>query len=591
MQIPSVTGLPLSRLKAPISRERNTGDAETAGFGQVTTRTTPAPRSTDRPGVSLPALPFYSNSSGNPNTLVVSATLNPQRVESAQNGFRQSIRNRLEDLSERVGALLGEGDFTTRNTRISIPEVLNVTPGNQTPLDQFNFSSTRLSSGQVLASDRFTSGSALNLNGSFGINGVTVTVESMDGLSNIRDKINRGEDTNGNGILDGPEDLNANNQIDIIDVEGSEQGPGKFIVEDINGNGVLDPDEDRNNNDRLDGGTEENRVVAGLTNDRLILSSETGGTSAIALSDPDGVLLALGFFELNAKGRPIQKEAQFDFDRQTPTNLNTTPQTASLEINGVTQESDTDDFTESIEDAVVELKKTSDNDIEVRVVFDSENAVEQIISIADDFNRVIRETRRVEEGNPPVVDDPEITRVQNTLTQGTDEGSDSKDASAPEDILNTFDRITPPVSGQPLKDAGVLKFGEFFISDSAQSIEDGIRTEPPENTSLLPDLFKKIGIRFLEDETLEIEKPVLEEAFQNDFDQVRDLFFNEATGLLPQIQEKLEGLLNTDFGPLALSSDPAESTTQPPTNQFNQLRAVIDSLDQLNQERNLLAIV
>ncbi len=591
MQIPSVTGLSLSRLKSPIPRERSTGGVETAASVQDTSRIASSPRSPDRPEVSLSALSFFPGSSGNPDTLIVNPTLNPQRLGSTQNGFRQSIRNRVADLSDRVSALLDAGDFTTRNTRVSRPDVLNVTPGNQTPLDRFNFSSTRLSSGQVLASDQFTSGSSLNLSGRFRLNGVTVTVESSDGLSNIRDKINRGEDTNGNGILDGPEDLNANNQIDIIEVEGSEQGPGKFIVEDINGNGVLDPDEDTNNNDRLDGGTEENRVVAGITDDRLILSSETGGASAIALNDPDGVLLALGFFELNAKGRPIQKEAQFDFDRQTPTNLNTTPQTASLEINGVTQESDTDEFTESIEDAVVELKKTSDKDIEVRVVFDSENAVEQIISLADDFNSVVRETRRVEEGNPPTVDDPEITSVKNTLTQAPDKESNTPDAPAPEDILNTFDRITPPVSGQPLQETGVLNFGEFFISDSAQSIEGGLRTKPPENTSLLSDQFKEIGIRFLEDETLEVEKPVLEQAFQNDFDQVRDLFFNESTGFLNQIQEKLEGLLNTDFGPLVLSTDPADSTTQPATNQFDQIRAAIDSLDQLNQGRNLLAIV
>lgn len=590
MQIPSVTGLSLSRLKAPIPRERNTTGVEAAA-SQETSRTASPPRSTDRPGVRLSALPFFPGSSGNPDTLFISPTLNPQRLESAQNGFRQTIRNRLEDLSDRVSALLDAGDFKTRNARVSRPDVLNVTPGNQTPFDRFNFSSTRLSSGQVLASDRFPSGSALNLNGRFRINGVTVEVESTDGLSNIRDKINRGEDTNGNGILDGPEDLNANNQIDIIEVEGSEQGPGKFIIEDINGNGVLDPDEDRNNNDRLDGGTEENQVVAGITDDRLILNSETGGASAIALSDPDGVLLALGFFELNAKGLPIQKEAQFDFERQTPTNLNTTPQTASLEINGVTQESDTDEFAESIEDAVVELKKTSDKDIEVRVVFDSDNAVEQISSLADDFNSVVRETRRAEEGNPPTIDDPEVSSVKNTLTQAPDKGSNTPDVPAPEDILNTFDRITPPVSGQPLQETGVLNFGEFFVSDSAQSIEDGLRTKPPENTSLLSDQFEKIGIRFLEDETLEVDKQVLEQAFQNDFDQIRDLFFNENTGLLNQIQEKLEGLLNTDFGPLVLSTDPADSTTQPATNQFNQFRAAIDSLDQLNQGRNLLAIV
>ncbi len=572
-------------------RERATGAGDAVVSSQETARTKPPLRSTDPPGVSLPTLTFFSASSGNPDTLFVSPTLNTQRLESAQNGFRQSLRGRLEDISDRVSALLEASDFSTRSTRTSRPEALAVIPGNQTPLDRFNFSSTRLSRGQVLASNQFTSGNALNISGQFRINGVTVTVESSDGLSNIRDKINRGEDTNGNGVLDGPEDLNANDQIDIIEVEGSEQGPGRFIVEDINGNGILDPDEDSNNNNRLDGGTEENRVVAGITNDRLTLTSETGGASAIALNDPDNVLLALGFFELNAKGRPIQKEAQFDFDRQTPTNLNTTPQTASLKIDGVTQESDTDVFTETIEDAVVELRQTTDNQIEVRVVFDAENAVEEISNLTDEINSVVQQVNRAERGDPPTVAVADAQTVQNELSQAKLTQPGTPEPKAPENVLTTFDRITPPVSGQPLQNSGVLNFGEFFVSDSAQSIDDGFRTEPPKNTNLLPDTFQQIGIRVLEDNTLEIDKPALEQAFQDDFDKVRELFFDENSGLLPKLKERLDGLLENNFGPLALTSDPADSATSPGTNQFNQFRAAIDSLDQLKPERNLLAIV
>ncbi len=589
MQISNVTGLSFSRLTAPVSLTRPTGSAEAVLTAQETSRTAAPPRSTDRPGVRLASPPLISSPFGPLDTLIVSPTLNSERLESVRNGFRQSIRDRLGDLSDRVSALLAVGDFNTRRTRVSRPEILSVTPGNKTPLDQVNITSTRLSQGQVLASDKFTAGSPLNLSGRFLINGTTVTVSVSDGLSNIRDKINRGEDSNGNGRLDGPEDLNANGQIDIIEVAGGTQGPGLFIVEDKNGNGRLDPDEDANANDRLDGGTKENKVIAGVIGDRLTLTSETGGASTIALSDPDDVLLALGFFELNAKGRPIQKEAQFDFDRQTPTNLNTTPQTASLEIDGVTRESDDNEFTSAIADAVVELRQTTDKGIEVRVRFDSDQAVEAIENLTDEFNSVVGELNRAQRGDPPTVADPDIPNVQSQLVSVQVPATSAAPSAEPDADQTTFDRITPPVSGQPLKDSGVLNFGEFFISDSAQSIENGLRTEPPKNTNVLPDPFQQIGIRVLEDNTLEINKPALEQAFENDFEKVRDLFFKEDTGLLAQLQERLDRLLDTDFGPLTVAPDPA--IAPPATNSNNPFRAAIEALAQSQPARNLLAIV
>ncbi len=589
MQISSVTGLSLSRLQAPVSLERRTGAAEAITAAQETARTASPSRTTDRPGITLPSLPQSAAPSGNPDTLIVSPTFNPARLESARNGFRQSVRNQLNELSDRVSRLLDAGDFTTRRSRVSRPEVLSVTPGNNTPLDRFNFSSTRLSQGQVLASDPFTSGSALGLNGRFLINGVAVDVESTDGLSDIRDKINQGEDRNGNGILDGPEDLNANEQIDIIEVEGSEQGPSRFIVEDINGNGVLDPGEDSNNNDRLDGGTEENRVVAGITDDRLILASETGGASAIALSDPDDVLLTLGFFELNAKGRPIQKEAQFDFDRQTPTNLNTSPQTAQIEIDGERLESNTNEFTNAIEDAVVELRQKTDNDTEVRIEFDTDEAVQEVESLVEDFNDVVGGLNRIQKGDPPTIDDPEAATLQSKLTQTETPGNTAPDPAPVNDALPPFDRLTPPVTGQPLKEGGTRNFNEFFTSDAAQSIEDGLRTEPSLNTSVVSDQFQKIGIGVQPNDTLELDKPALEQAFENDFEKVRELFFEDDTGLLTQLQSRLDTLLDNQFGPLTLSEDSLTPSTSSSTN--NQFRAAVESLISNEPERTLLAIV
>ncbi|MCZ6512413.1 MAG: hypothetical protein O6857_00635, partial [Nitrospinae bacterium] len=59
-------------------------------------------------------------------------------------------------------------------------------------------------------------------------------------------------------------------------------------------------------------GTQDHQVTATILDNRLILTSQTGDDSAIALSDPDGVLFALGFFELDGSGTVVQNEVQLN---------------------------------------------------------------------------------------------------------------------------------------------------------------------------------------------------------------------------------------------------------------------------------------
>jgi len=136
--------------------------------------------------------------------------------------------------------------------------------------------------------------------------------------------------------LDGVEDINNNGTLDVISFSASEFGGGLYLTEDRNGNGELDPDEDTIDNDRLDGGTIESGVRASVVNNRLVLSSLAGGSTKIDLRDDDNILLQLGFFELNLKGLPIQKEFQFDADQllvKFPSiNLNVTPRPALVEV-------------------------------------------------------------------------------------------------------------------------------------------------------------------------------------------------------------------------------------------------------------------
>ncbi|NIP99727.1 MAG: hypothetical protein GWM98_04250, partial [Nitrospinaceae bacterium] len=271
------------------------------------------------------ALRFFDRSSPSNG---ISLTASPdQRARFA--GLQTSRLNRIEDslrsLRGTVSRLLSQESLSTRTSESSRPDLVQARPGPDSPVTTFSVRPDRKASGNVLVSDaQPASVSTLGLSGTFFVNGFPVEVEPTDSLFDLRDKINRGEDRNGNGVLDRDEDVNQNGQVDRFGRDGTEFGPGVFVIEDLNGNGILDPAEDTNDNRRLDGGTRDLQVVARVRDQRLELTSLGGGNQRIDLRDEDNVLLALGFFELNAKGLPILNERQFA-DRNPPVNLNREP--------------------------------------------------------------------------------------------------------------------------------------------------------------------------------------------------------------------------------------------------------------------------
>ena len=153
--------------------------------------------------------------------------------------------------------------------------------------------------------------------------------------------------------LDEAEDVNGNGIIETIQVSGSQYGPGIFIIEDQNGNGVLDPAEDVNGNERLDGGTQDHQVTATIQDNRLLLTSQTGENSAITLSDDDGVLFALGFFELDADGELIQNEVQLN---TSGTNLVVSGNDAEITIDDETFTSASNVFSDIFEGITLEVR-------------------------------------------------------------------------------------------------------------------------------------------------------------------------------------------------------------------------------------------
>jgi len=195
-------------------------------------------------------------------------------------GFAESSDEALVEAAARTGSVTGDYDVTV---------------------------TTIARSHELGSSEAAQVGRALGFTGSFRINGWNVDVTATDSLVSIRDKINQGEDTNGNGILDRAEDINGNGSIDVLRAPAvyTQEGylPSFYYNEDINGNSVLDASEDVNATDTADGGSSQTGVTAVIAGNQLVFVSSEPADVEMRFRDPNAVLERIGFlFRHNGSG-------------------------------------------------------------------------------------------------------------------------------------------------------------------------------------------------------------------------------------------------------------------------------------------------
>ena len=512
-----------------------------------------------------------------------------------------SLRASLQTLRSTVNVFRNNGAFNLNAADSSREDLVKIQAGKTSPTGKFTVAPTRKMVSSILASDEQSSPiEAIGLSGNFYVNGFKISVETTDSIFELRDKINRGEDTNNNGKLDGVEDINNNGTLDVISFSASEFGGGFYLTEDRNGNGELDPDEDTIDNDRLDGGTIESGVKASVVNNRLVLSSLAGGSTKIDLRDDDNILLQLGFFELNLKGLPIQKEFQFDADQllvKFPSiNLNVTPRPALVEVDRSfaepeTIESDFNEFTNISEDAIITALEASARKSNIQVFFDATNAIDQIKTFFNQFNDSLRQINDVLSQSKEFSKDKEIQNIRNDLTiQAQEKTRIIEKRNEGIDIFR--------VSSENLQEIG---FGvvntekktvqELSTSIALADILDG-PTSPFSNTTKdIATRLNSAGIRTSNDNTFVVDEPRLKKALEVNAEETLKIFTDEEAGILPLLSKQLENLLRENLGDLDQKINQVVIQTKTPSLPLEKLHKFTE-VSRLNQTvKNLIAVV
>ncbi len=459
-----------------------------------------------------------------------------------------SIRSALRTLRNTASELNQDNALNIRGSSQSPRGFFEVETGNGSPLQRFSVTPQQVSSNRVLVSDPQSQPfRQLGLSGSFSINGFNVDVESTDSIVNIRNKINRGEDTNGNGSLDSNEDVDNDGVLETFQSPNTEFGPGVFIIEDRNGNGVIDPDEDTDQNFRLDGGTAATGVEASITGNRLKLENLDGETGAINLEDPDDVLLALGFFELNSKGVPIVKEVQLETNPVKSFNSGT--QSAEILLDGERLTSRTNVFEDAIEDTRLTLSQSGDRAVDLEIFVDASSALSQISSLFESFNESITQINDALAFSQTFAQNSELQQIRQDLVLNTRDPL--QQVSQRNQSIESISATRENRQAVGFQSTGTEKdtLNGFNVDNIVRKIRDGLLVPFQSTTENLLSKLSSIGIRNVDDDTFSISENELEKALTANSDEVLDLLKNPETGLIPVLEDELSRILN-DLGSL-----------------------------------------
>ncbi len=541
----------------------------------------------------------------------------------------------LKSLGKTVSELLSDDALNPKTASSTRSKLVQALAGKDAPLDRFRITPLRLSQAAILASDEQTTPlGALGLTGSFSINGTKVTVEATDSLFELKNKINFGEDQNRNGTLDKTEDVNNNGILDTVSFGNAKFGLPSLIIEDLDGDSIIDPGEDLNgngtldiiptgtaqtgnaefvsaifinedldgdgeidlgedinDNGNLDGGTAETKVRALIKDNRLFLVGLAGGRTLIDLRDDDDVLLGLGFFELNSKGFPIQKELQFDSDDQSLTNLIQEPQTAKIEINGKQVPSDNNVFSGVIEDTDLIIKQASEKAAQINISIDAATFFSQIKTLVNQFNSSISKINDLLEVSQAFKRDGDIQDIRNDLTfkpQARVRELDQRNESI--DTLRGRPG-NPFATGIEVVNTEKSNLQEVAVTSAVQAVKSGIgRAFQSDDEKLLRRL-GAIGIRTLTDDTFALDEKELRRGLDSNTVEVYDLFTNSETGILPSLAEILEIILREELGELAIEESEIIAQSRSPRALAANFRKFTENTNLENTIQTLIAVV
>ncbi|MFQ5432176.1 MAG: flagellar filament capping protein FliD [Nitrospinota bacterium] len=462
------------------------------------------------------------------------------RFLSEQKSRINQISDLLVRLRVRTREIQDKRNFDTGFAKSSDEALLETAARTGSVTGDYEVTITALAKSHELGSSEAAQvGRALGFSGSFRINGWNVDVTATDSLVGIRDKINQGEDTNGNGILDRAEDINGNGSIDVLSAPAvyTQEGylPSFYYNEDLNGNNILDASEDVNNTDTADGGYSQIGVRAVVAGNQLVFVSSEPADVELRFRDPNAVLERIGFlFRHNATGEVTTEK----LNKQT-----VEVQKADINVDGEQVVSTKNRIENAIPGVTLTLIATGS--AAVSVADDPKAGVEPVANFTISYNDALR-------------------MINNSIQSGGALGKNLRLQSIHSDVVRSF--YTPPDYTK-----GTLQSGTF------KSLKEvGVGSKPSEPTAIKQIAYsqipkqlrdrsslpgtgkysflgqsKRIGINSSENFVIDLDRQKFIESLARDSTSVSELL-GFAAG---RLQKRLDVHLQPDYGTIRFQKE------------------------------------
>ncbi|VAX22290.1 hypothetical protein MNBD_NITROSPINAE04-2389 [hydrothermal vent metagenome] len=467
------------------------------------------------------------------------------RALGGQEEFFIRLKGALLNLSGRLKDISTTGAFNPNVVSSSNASYVSAETSTSATAGAYNVTVERLAQSHQVASDAQADpyGAQLNLSGTISINGYAITVETTDTLADIRDKINQGEDTNNNGVLENfSEDLNGNGALDRYYSPAVYVGNGQYLpsfnyYEDINSNGAIDLSEDINGNGLLDGGTKQTNAKASIQGDRLIITSLDGADKKLSISDPNDILDSLGVYKRGVHNEKILKTSA-DNSVDESIKYIKDPKTALLTVNGVGYSANSNQADGVIAGVTLMLKAVTNNKVEIKVSKDPQPVIDRIGAFAAAYNKVIIQINDQNINNLQIQDN---VRVQDFIialarSAGSEVGSL---ANRPRSLGD----IGVEVSGSARKGLDV---------SAIEGLESGSGYKGLVNTGGgAPGLFarlSRVGIMSRADFTLTMDSRKLAAQIEKNPEQVYSLFNKRPDGVGERLARDVEYAADPSYG-------------------------------------------
>ena len=467
----------------------------------------------------------------------------PATIKSKYGGrFLSEQKTRINQISDllvrlrvRTSDLRNKENFDTGHAKSSDEELLEASARSGSVAGDYDVTVTSVAKSHELGSSETSQvGQALGFSGSFRINGWNVDVVSTDSLVTIRDKINQGEDTNSNGVLDLAEDINENGAIDILTAPAVYTPEGYlrsfYYNEDLNGNSVLDDAEDVNDSDTADGGSSQIGVRAVIAGNQLVFISSEPADVELRFRDPDAILERIGFlFRHNASGEVSTEK----LNEQT-----VEVQKAGLSVDGEQFVSTQNQIRNAIPGVTLTLKAAGS--AAVNVVDDPKAGVEPVARFTISYNDALR-------------------MINNAIESGGALGKNLRLQSIQSDIVKNF--YTPPAEPQgvfkSLKEIGISShkreptaIKQLAHSQIPKLIQDG-NSLPGAGKYSFFGQSERIGINSPDNFVIELDRQKFIESLDRDTASVSELLGFAAR----RLQKRLDLHLQPDYGTIRFQKE------------------------------------